>query len=201
MNVDHFIHHYGYWALLVGALIEGEAFCMAAGVFAHRGVLTIPGVMLVATLGTWFAGQLWFCVGRVCGKRIIERSPDRTARVERMRVWLGKGDALVYAGFHFVFGFRIITPLALGAMRAPIWRYSIFNAAGSLVWAVVFTLAGYYGGRGAKSAFAHIRDNEGFLAAVILIIAGCVWLAVRLHQRSRMGTLPDESDDDMPNPT
>lgn len=196
MNVEQFITEYGYWALLLGALLEGEVFAVAAGFFSHRGYLDLFNVMAVASAGAWIAGQAWYWVGRLGGQRIIDRSPERRARADRMKSWLGRGDSLVYAGFHFAIGFRIITPLALGAMRSPQVRYAVFNAAGSIVWGVAYALVGYYFGHAAKRVFGRLHDEEWLIALIALGIGAGIWYAVRRRQKrraARVGGTPTPS--------
>lgn len=53
MDLAGLIAAHGYWALALGAFLEGETILVLAGVAAHRGYLDLRLVILVA-----FAGSL-----------------------------------------------------------------------------------------------------------------------------------------------
>ncbi|MBK9187849.1 MAG: DedA family protein [Phycisphaerales bacterium] len=195
MNLQQFIIEYGYWALLAGTFLEGEALVVAAGFFAHRGYLDLPIVLLVSSLGTFLSGQFWYLLGRFAGKRIIARSVERQARVARLRHWMGRGDALVMAGFHFAIGFRVITPLALGAFGSNAWRYAVFNAAGSMMWAAAYALLGYFFGTAAQKVIGEVADHEWLIGLIVVIAGVLAWLFIRSQQKKAAPQTPIDGGD------
>lgn len=54
------IEHFGYLAILVGTLLEGETFLILGGFAAHRGYLDLSLVILSAFLGTVLGDQLFY---------------------------------------------------------------------------------------------------------------------------------------------
>lgn len=197
MNLSQFIIDYGYWALLVGTFLEGEALVVAAGFFSHRGYLDLPVVLLVSSLGTFLSGQFWYLLGRFAGKRIIERSTERRARVARLQQWMGRGDALVMTGFHFAIGFRVITPIALGAFGSSAWRYAVFNAAGSMMWAAAYALLGYFFGTAAQRIVGEVAEHEWLIGLLVVSAGVLAWLFVRSSQKK---AAPQTLGDAQPGP-
>ena len=45
MSLPQLLTDYGYWAVFVGSLLEGETILILAGFAAHRGYLSLPLVM------------------------------------------------------------------------------------------------------------------------------------------------------------
>ena len=73
MNLPQLVTDYGYVALAVGCLLEGETVLVMAGYAAHRGLLSWPMVFAVAAIFSFAGDQMWFQVGRHYGQRLIER--------------------------------------------------------------------------------------------------------------------------------
>jgi membrane protein DedA with SNARE-associated domain len=65
MHIGELIEKYGYLALLVGTLLEGETVLVMSGYAAHRGYLHLPLVMLIAFVGSSVHDQSFFWVGRL----------------------------------------------------------------------------------------------------------------------------------------
>jgi len=58
------IDHYGYLAVFVGTILEGDTVLMLAGFAAHRGYLSLPLVLGAAALGGFLGDQFWYWLGR-----------------------------------------------------------------------------------------------------------------------------------------
>ena len=70
-HLTHFVSQYGYWAVAVGCLLEGETVMVLAGLAARRGLLDLPLVMALGSamgalgditmfsLGRWRGAALW----------------------------------------------------------------------------------------------------------------------------------------------
>lgn len=50
LSIASLIATYGYYALFLGTLLEGETVLVAAGYAAHRGLLELPWVIVIAFL-------------------------------------------------------------------------------------------------------------------------------------------------------
>lgn len=50
-DLAHYITDYGYWALFIGCLAEGETITLLGGIAAHEGLLHWPWVIAVVALG------------------------------------------------------------------------------------------------------------------------------------------------------
>lgn len=51
MDINHLISQYGYAALIVGSMAEGETITLLGGVAAHQGLLKFPSVVIAVALG------------------------------------------------------------------------------------------------------------------------------------------------------
>ncbi len=54
-----YIQTYGYWAVLLGSILEGETILILAGYSIHRGYLDFLPTLLLAVAGGWL-GDLFY---------------------------------------------------------------------------------------------------------------------------------------------
>lgn len=72
MDLNTLISQYGYAALVIGSLAEGETVTLLGGVAAHQGLLKFPLVVLVA-LGGMIGDQVLYLCGRRFGGKLLRR--------------------------------------------------------------------------------------------------------------------------------
>ena len=71
--MNHLISQYGYAALVVGSIAEGETITLLGGVAAHQGLLKFPLVVISVALGGMIGDQLLYLLGRRYGMKILQR--------------------------------------------------------------------------------------------------------------------------------
>ncbi len=180
--LEAFIARFGYAAIVAGTFLEGEAVLVAAGAFAHRGLLSLPWVMLAAFVGSVVGDQLWFQLGRRFGPGLLARRPTWQAQVDRVQALLARYGTVFVFGFRFVVGLRTITPALLGISGYPVSRFVPLNIVGGPVWAVGIGAAGYALGASLSAVLARAAHVEELLLAVAAV-AVLVFVAWRLRQR------------------
>lgn len=183
--VESLVVRWGYWAVGIGTFFEGETVLIAAGAFAHRGLVSLPWVIVTALVGSIAGDQLWYQIGRRLGRPFVERHRRWRAQVARAEAWLARRGALFVLGFRFVYGIRMVTPMLLGASRYPTLRFVVLNVVGGALWAVLFGVVGWALG---ASLEAVIGRSTGIEAAILvsIVLGAAVWLVVRrLQQRRR----------------
>jgi membrane protein DedA with SNARE-associated domain len=185
MSVETFIESYGYLAVLGGAFFEGETVVMAAGFLARRGYLELPWVMFFAFLGAYAGDQFFFHLGRLNGRRLLERKTRLQLAAEKVRRWMGRGENVVVLGFRFVYGMRIATPIILGMSGYPSLKFLVLNGVGALAWVGVMASAGYVFGYVFEHFLTDIRRYEHVISAVLLLMGLVVWLVVKVRSRRR----------------
>lgn len=61
MNVEQLLNHYGYLAIFIGSILEGETILTLAGFFVHKGYLLFLPSILCAAGGGMLGDQICFC--------------------------------------------------------------------------------------------------------------------------------------------
>jgi membrane protein DedA with SNARE-associated domain len=175
MTLESLIETYGYLALFVGSVLEGETMLVIAGFAAHRGYLDLPWVMLVALAGAMAGDQAWFFLGRGRGRALIAARPRWQQRAVRVQVLLERHPLPVLLGFRFAYGLRIITPLMIGMSGYSPARFFFFNATGAVLWSVIVAGAGYLFGEGLQLILRNVRHYERWVMLLLVVAGACAW--------------------------
>ncbi|AKV04831.1 DedA family protein [Labilithrix luteola] len=180
--LESLILRYGYFAVGVGTFFEGETILIAAGALAHRGLLSLPFVVLAAFIGGTAGDQMWFHVGERFGRRYIERRPALRDRADRVERWFARyGDAFVI-GFRFVYGIRVVTPVLLGASHFSTRRFAFLNMIGAGIWAATFGILGWALGASFSAILARAGRIEELVVAAVGLGAA-LWVAQRVLRK------------------
>jgi membrane protein DedA with SNARE-associated domain len=173
MPLEAIISQFGYPALVVGLLLEGETALVLAAFLAHRGYLKLPWVILIGFLVTFASDQFFFWLGRIKGNQFLEGRPAWKSTVKRAQALLRRNTSLLFVGFRFMYGLRTVLPVVFGLGRFDPKRFALLNSLGALLWALIFGLGGYLFGHLMELLLADVRQYEHWIALGILL-AGAV---------------------------
>jgi undecaprenyl-diphosphatase len=162
-----------------GVPLPGETALITAGGLVAAGQLSLPLVILVATVAAITGDTIGYWLGRRGGRALLLRdgigATHRRHAVRRAdRFFARYGAATVFFG-RWVPGVRIVAAVMAGASRMSWPRFAMANAAGALAWATtVATLAVLAGPTGAA-----VLAVGGLALGAVTLAAG-----VRSHRRS-----------------
>ena len=135
MSIEAIIAKYGLLALFLGAGIEGETVVVAGGLLAHRGLVSLPGAMVATAAGSFVADQLFFSAGRYFrGRAWVRRVSAKPVFARALGLLERYPIGFIFA-FRFIYGFRTISPVAIGTTQVPTRLFVIINAVAAVVWA------------------------------------------------------------------
>jgi membrane protein DedA with SNARE-associated domain len=174
---------YGYWAVFIGCLLEGETILVLAGFAAHQGYLSLPVTLAIAFVGGTLGDQLFFWLGRFWGKPVLTRLPRSAPRVQRMHELLDRHHPPIIVGIRFMYGLRLIGPIVIGTCKVSGWRFTMFNVIGAAIWAPLIGGLGYLFGSALQWLLDSLKEFElaalGFVVVVALLTAGVRWWRAR----------------------
>lgn len=183
MSLIELLAQYGYIALFVGCLLEGETLLLLAGMAARGGFLSFPLVVLVAFVGGAMGDQIGFFIGRRYGDRVMELLPRLEARAARVRRLIDRHAGIWIVGVRFMYGLRLVGPVVIGMSQVSVRRFLAFNLLGAAIWAVGVSGAGYLFGHALDWLLHDIeRLEKVLLAGLVLGVAALLayrWLRKR----------------------
>jgi membrane protein DedA with SNARE-associated domain len=134
-QVNQWIAHYGAAGVFVAAAVEGELGVLAGGAMAHLGKLNLIAVLLAAWSAAVLSAQLFFHLGR---------SGRDTPRVQALTgkrsfalaiKWIDRHPTLFCLLYRFVYGMRIVGPVAISLSHIRARTFLLFNLGTALAWA------------------------------------------------------------------
>jgi membrane protein DedA with SNARE-associated domain len=197
--VNNLLIAHGYLVILFGAALDnfglpssGDIVLFAGGLFANRGHLTLPLVMLSGFAGALISDNSVYWIGRIGGRPLIGRilkmrflhflvNEKSLSKVERY--FESHGGKTVFVG-RFGPGLRSMTPLFAGVTRMKYYRFVPYNLAAATVWAVVYSLIGYVFGQYWTELLAVAKSfGVGVVGLVFLVLLA--YLLRRYRTRNR----------------
>jgi membrane protein DedA with SNARE-associated domain len=178
------IENYGYYAVFVGALLEGETLLVMAGFAAHRGYLELPWVVACAGAGGFIGDQIYFYLGRRHRAFVLGRFRSVHQHVNRVNRLLERYDTLVIILVRFVYGLRTAGPAIIGMSQVATQRFVLFNFIGAALWAALVGGIGFLFGRGLEAALPHVHRYEMLILAGIAVTGAAVWIITRARRRN-----------------
>ncbi|MCX3061142.1 DedA family protein [Streptomyces beihaiensis] len=179
--------------LLIGFFLPGDSLLFTAGLLcattSSSGVhLSLPGVLVAAVAGALLGAQTGYLIGRRAGRALLARTRNRhllegTARAEQLLARYGHGKAVVLARFVPVVR-TVLNPLA-GVVGVPARTFTLWQAAGGLVWTVGLVLGGYALGSSVPNVDHYLLPMVALVIVVSLIPLGLELL--RARRRARAG--------------
>lgn len=186
---------HGYWIVFVwvfadqaGLPLPSFPVLLAAGALAHAGQLNIFVVIAVAALAAILIDSFWFELGRRRGgsvlKFICRTSLEPESCIGRTQTMFSRRGAWTVMASKFLPGMNIIASPMAGMSGVSRSRFLILNAAGSLAFAVLFTVLGYLFSRQLEQvlALASVSGRWLLIAGGTLFIA---YLATKYARRAR----------------
>jgi membrane protein DedA with SNARE-associated domain len=185
MDIDltPWIAAYGYPLTLAGAIFEGETVLVVAGLFAHRGVLDLWGLIALGAIGGFTGDVAYFALGRRYGKALLARFPKYARAADRVQTLIQRHPELSIFGIRFLYGLRIVGPAVVGSSAVSWTRFLTLNSLGALVWSACWVGAGYVLGEAAQRLLGHVVHVEREFVIVMLALAVIATIVLRLRRR------------------
>jgi membrane protein DedA with SNARE-associated domain len=203
--VTQSIHAYGYWAVFLavgleslGVPIPGETTLIAAALYAgstHQ--LSLIPLIIVAAVAAIVGDNIGYLIGRFGGYRLLRRY-GHYVRVDEAKLKVGRylfdrhGGKVVFIG-RFISVLRTYAAFLAGTNVMHWRRFLLYNAAGGIIWAALFTTGAYYLG----SAFQQVGTVVTIVGAVLVV---AVVVAVISYLRKHLKRLEARAERAYPGP-
>ena len=186
MNTALLIAQFGYLAVLLGTVLEGETLLLLAGYSAHRGYLDLPTVIGVAWVGAMLGDQFFFWLGRRHALRLMRHFPTLRDKIELALQRIERHPTGIILTMRFLWGLRMALPAALGMSRIHWLKFSCLNSLSAMGWAALVAYIGWgFGAVIARHAAAwHHYEHWGMAGVILLALiwrVGRRWRARRTH--------------------
>lgn len=178
MSIEAIIARYGVIAVFAGAGFEGETAAVAGGMLAHQGFFALPAAMAAAAAGSFTADQLFFLLGRrFRDHRWVAAMRGKNTFARALELLERYPHAFVFS-FRFVYGFRTVSPVAIGTSKVPARTFVLMNLVAAIVWGTFFVALGYLFGH---AVFVLLGRARGKHHVMLLAAAGVIAVIATIH--------------------
>jgi membrane protein DedA with SNARE-associated domain len=142
--IANFVKEWGYVAVFLGSIVEGEVVLLTASASATLGYLSISKIFIIAFLTTVVVDQILFFVGyRIGTDWLVRKVPKVGAAKDRVFKLLHQMDIFFIFAFRFIYGIRTISPLIIGSAKIKPAKFVVFNILSGFCWAFICCFIGY----------------------------------------------------------
>lgn len=187
--VQNLVAEYGYPALFAGTFLEGESFFILGGIAARHGLLNPWLVGLTALVGGFTGDQVFFLLGRWRGVQLLSRSSRLARQAVLARRLVRRHAVILMLCSRFLYGLRMVIPLACGAADIHPLKFLALNFVSALLWAATFGGLGYWFGGWMVGRLDSLKDLQMVVLLLVAVLAvGLV--AGRIIRRRLAGPEP-----------
>jgi membrane-associated protein len=176
--------------LLIGFFLPGDSLLFTAGLLTSRGTLSLPVIMIGASVAAVLGDQVGYLIGRRAGPALFKRPDSRLFKqknVERAHAYFEKNGPKTVILARFLPVIRTFTPVVAGVGEMEYRRFVTFNVIGGVLWGAGVTLLGRILGD-------TVPDIDKWLLPIILVIGAVSFVPVilellRMRREARAETL------------
>jgi len=179
--LSELLQQYGYVAVFVAGLFEGETILMLGAFAVHQGYLSLVPLIACGAAAAFVTDQFYFHLGRRKGKDLLASRPKLRAHIERVDGFVSRHPVATIFLMRFAWGLRIALPATLGMGRMSATLYAALGAVAAVVWATVVSVFGVKLTGWIHVWVGHLRPYEHDLIVAALVVT----LAVALFRQWR----------------
>ncbi len=151
--------HGGYSLIILLMAVESsflplpaEMVIPPAVIFAQRsGNMTITGIVLAGTFGSWLGASIMYWASRWAGRPLVMRYGKYifipAAKVEQAELWSSRFGGFGIFASRLVPVVRHLIGIPAGIVRLNYVKFSIFTVLGAAIWCAVLCWVGVQAGR------------------------------------------------------
>ena len=182
---------FGYLILGICAFFEnvippipGDTVTVFGGYLAGTGKLSMAGVVIATTLGSFFGFMCMFFLGRVLGKKFFFEGKTSFFSHEgflKATGWFERFGYTVVLGNRFLSGVRSVISLAAGITKMHPAKVALLSFISCLVWNWLLIFAGCKVGENWGLVLELLKKYN---AGVLCVLAACalIWAARKFFQ-------------------
>jgi membrane protein DedA with SNARE-associated domain len=164
--------------------VPSEVIMLYAGYLVSVGKLSLIGAVAAGVAGNLMGSLIAWWVGSAGGRELILRygryvhvTESRLALADRWFERYGERTVLISRCLPVI---RTFISLPAGIARMPVGRFALYTAIGCVPWVLALTLLGDAVGKNWETLHTRLAFLD--YAVVAVLVAGLIWLTVRIRR-------------------
>jgi membrane protein DedA with SNARE-associated domain len=157
------------------------------------GKMTLWGVVLAGTLGSWAGATIMYWASRLAGRPLVLRYggyflvPE--AKLRAAELWAERFGPFGVFAARLLPVVRHLIGIPMGIVKMDFMRYSLFTLAGSLLWCGVLAWVGVTAGNDPKLMQGDLHHVVLWLAGAVVVLGSLYYFLVHRHFTTGQKTL------------
>jgi membrane protein DedA with SNARE-associated domain len=169
--------------------LPSEVIIPPAAHFAHtRGHLSLPGIVIAGTVGSWVGASVMYWVSRLAGRPFILRfgryvfiTPEKVDGAER---WARRFGAFGIFAARLLPVVRHLIGIPAGIVRMDFGIYSLYTVVGSAIWCVVLCWVGVKMGQDKALMEGSLHRIAAWIGGIVLTLAALYYFLVHRFMKA-----------------
>ena len=191
---SHALQTGGYPMVALMMAVESSLFPLPSEIvippaahLAHTGQipLSLWGIVLAGTLGSWFGATLMYWASRLAGRPLVLRFGKyffiSTYKVEGAERWAAHYGAMGIFISRLLPVVRHLIGIPAGIVRMDYLKFSLFTLLGSGIWCSVLCYVGIKAGQDKDLMNLKYKHVTLWLAGAMLVLGGLYYFFVHRH--------------------
>lgn len=174
-----------YLGVLFGIFLEGEMVMLSSVIAAHHGYLNFWIVLSLGIVGTYSSDCFYFFLGRKKGKGWLVKNHKIGHKISIIDNKLEKYSVHIFIFYRFIYGFRSVTPVVIGASRTKTGKFLVYSAISIILWATVYSSIGYLFGEIIKSKLSYIEHIEKYIIGVFVLTGLVIIITFQIRKQKK----------------
>jgi len=200
--VEQWVGQWGYLGIFAAMVLENvippipsEVIMPLAGFYVGQGKLNFLLAVAAGLLGTVVGALPWYGVGRLVNEERLKHWVERHGRwvgvsvkeLDQSRHWFQRHGAAVVFWGRLIPAIRTLISVPAGVELMPFGPFLFWTTAGSLVWNLVLTAAGWALGKNWTQVLGFVKPIEGIVNKVLaaLVLGLVIWLGLRIYRSAQ----------------
>jgi membrane protein DedA with SNARE-associated domain len=185
----------GYW--LVGLLMAMESSIIplpsefvippAAHVAYTRGEMSLVGVVVAGTIGSWVGASVMYWVSRLLGRPLLMRYGRYVLiteeKIQRAEAWSSHYGTMGVFISRLLPVIRHLIGIPAGIVRLNFWWYSLATVLGSALWCSVLAWVGVTAGQDPEVLAGSVHRISLWVGGLMLFIGALYYVFVHRQMR------------------
>ncbi len=166
---------YGYVVLFLYSLGGGLVALIGAGVLSFMGKMDLTLSITIAFIANFIGDGLLFYMARYHKREMMEYFSKHKRKLAFSHLLLKRRGSWIIVIKKFIYGLKTLVPLAIGLTKYDFWKFSLYNAIGAFIWAIVVGGGSYLFGGAIIEGFKMVSDKPYLAPVTLIIVGGSVW--------------------------
>jgi membrane protein DedA with SNARE-associated domain len=168
--------------------LPSEVVIPPAAYVAHaRGTMSLTGIVIAGTIGSWIGATAMYFVARwlgrpllMCYGRYFTITPEKIERAEAWSARFGAPGVFISRLLPVI---RHLIGIPAGIVRMPYGRFSLATLSGSALWCSVLTWVGVTAGQDPELMSGNLHRISLWVGGLMLFLGALYYFFVHRHMR------------------